>query len=355
MIKNVRRSTIADVARQAGVSKATVSRYLNHRDTLLSPEIAGRVEVAIAQLGYVPSPMAQALKRGRSRLIGLVVADITNPFSVAVLRGAEQACREAGYLVMLFNMGNESERENAGLQALSSYRVEGFILNTTGHDSGAALETARQGKPIVLVDRRHEGLDVDFVSLDNTHAITISVRHLLEAGYRELMLVTEPLDKISARIERTQAFSAFVAGNRGDVSGRTLELGAQDDLINSLKALRERARPAGDSSPGVPAVIAGNAVVTLRIVQAVEQLGWRLGTDIGLLSIDDTPWAPYIGPGVSAVSQPTDELGRLAAYCLLQRLQGMNEPAREMLLHGTLVARGSTRLTHSRRPLQSDD
>src|SRR5690606_26692346 len=103
-------------------------------------------------------------KRGRSRLIGLVVADVTNPFSVAVLRGAEQACREAGYLVMLFNMGNESERESAGLRALSSYKVEGFILNTTGHDAGAALETARQGKPVVLVDRLHRGLDVDFIS-----------------------------------------------------------------------------------------------------------------------------------------------------------------------------------------------
>jgi len=112
---------------------------------------------------------------------------------------------------------------------------------------------------------------------------------------------------------------------------------------------------ATDGGPGVPAVIGGNAVVTLRIVEAVEQLGWRLGTDIGLLTIDDTPWAPYIGPGVSAVSQPTDELGRLAAYCLLQRLQGMDEPAREMLLHGTLVARGSTRRTYTRRPLQQDD
>src|SRR3546814_4196601 len=90
MTKNVRRNTIADVARQAGVSKATVSRFLNHRDTLLSPEIASRVEAAIAQLGYSPSPMAQALKRGRSRLIGLVVADVTNPFSVAVLRGADR-------------------------------------------------------------------------------------------------------------------------------------------------------------------------------------------------------------------------------------------------------------------------
>ena len=105
------RSTIADVARKAGVSKATVSRFLNHRDTLLTREIAARVESAIAALGYIPSPMAQALKRGRSRLIGLVVADISNPFSVAVLRGAEKACQEAGYLVMLFNLGNAGERE----------------------------------------------------------------------------------------------------------------------------------------------------------------------------------------------------------------------------------------------------
>src|SRR3546814_17509510 len=122
MCKSPARGTIVVVARKGGVSKATVSRYLNHRDTLLTPEIASKVEAAVQQLGYVPRPMAQALKRGRSRLIGLVVADIANPYSVAVLRGAEQACREAGYLVMLFNLGNESERESAGIRALTSYK-----------------------------------------------------------------------------------------------------------------------------------------------------------------------------------------------------------------------------------------
>src|SRR3546814_558953 len=170
-MKSANRATIADVDRHAGVSKATVSRFLNHRETLLSSEMAARVETAVQALGYIPSPMAQALKRGRSRLVGLVVADITNPYSVAVLRGAEQACRAAGYLVMLFNLGNESARESAGIRALSSYQVEGFILNTMGHDTGAIVETARQGKPVVLVDRLHRGLDVDFVSLDNHHAV----------------------------------------------------------------------------------------------------------------------------------------------------------------------------------------
>lgn len=355
MSKPIPRSTIADVARYAGVSKATVSRFLNHRDTLLSPEIARRVEAAVAELKYIPSPMAQALKRGRSRLIGLVVADITNPYSVAVLRGAEQACREAGYLVMLFNLGNESERESAGLRALSSYKVEGFILNTMGHDAGAVMETARQGKPIVLVDRQHDGLDVDLVSLDNQHAMTVSAGHLLEAGYRELMLVTEPMGKVSSRIERVQAFNDFVRSHAGEASGSCLESLAEDQagLIAALRALRARAaaRPSSGGAAGVPAVIAGNAVVTLRVVEAIAQLGWRLGQDIGLLGIDDTPWIPYIGPGISAVSQPTGDLGRLAARCLMQRLQGMNGPARKMRLPGTLIVRGSTQFEHTARTL----
>lgn len=332
------RNTIADVARHAGVSKATVSRFLNHRDTLLSPETALRVEAAIAELGYVPSPMAQSLKRGRSGLIGLVVADIANPYSVAVLRGAERACRQAGYLVMLFNLGNESEREIAGLRALSSYKVEGFILNTMGHDTGALFETATQGRPVVLVDRLHRGLDVDFVSLDNHQAVIQSVEHLQDQGYRTLMLVTQPLGNVSSRMERAQAFTDYLSGHAEQLAGLCYESASdnEDGLVQALRTLRSQ------SQSGPPAVISANAVVTLQVVAAVTRLGWRLGQDIGLIGIDDTPWAPYVGPGVSAVAQPTDQLGILAAQCLLQRVGGLNVPARKMVLPGLLVGRGST-------------
>lgn len=337
MSKPPARSTIADVARHAGVSKATVSRFLNHRETLLTPEIARKVESSIAALGYTPSPMAQALKRGRSRLIGLVVADITNPYSVAVLSGAEQACREAGYLLMLFNLGNESDRESAGLQALSSYKVEGFILNTMGHDAGAVLETARQGRPVVLVDRLHQGLEVDFVSLDNTQAVSLCAGHLVDNRYRDFLLITEPLGRISTRLERVQAFQAFVQEHSATVSGSCFESHA-DDLDGLLQALKDLRNAAS----GTPAVVTANAVVTLRVIQAVALLGWRLGQDIGLVGIDDTPWAPYVGPGISTVSQPTGELGRLAARCLIQRIGGANMPPRKILLPGSLNARGST-------------
>lgn len=335
------RATIADVAREAGVSKATVSRFLNHRDKLLTKDIATRVEVAIAALAYSPSPMAQALKRGRSRLIGLVVADVTNPFSVAVLRGAEKACQESGYLLMLFNLGNDSQRESEAIEALTAYQVDGFILNTQGRDARAAAEAARHGKPVVLVDRRHHGMQADFVSLDNVGAIRMGASHLIEAGYRELLFISEPVKNVSSREERETAFRSFISEAAPDIAGlqgQTFESTSEDPqaLDDALRSLRQRAGQRPSS------VFSSNAVVTLRVVAAMARLGWQFGTDVGLVGFDETEWSPYIGPGLSTIAQPTEELGRIAAGCLIERLKGMELPPRQIFLSGRLVPRGSS-------------
>ncbi len=333
------RPTISDVAHAAGVSKATVSRFFNHRERLLSTEVASRVEAAIARLGYVPSTMAQALSRGRSRLIGLVVADIANPYSVAVLRGAEQACQNAGYLVVLFNLGNRPEREREAIAALAGYQVDGFILNTLGRGAHAVDAIAAHGKPAVLVDRRHDGMAADFVALDNAGAMAMGCEHLQAGGWHELLYVTEPVAGVSTRRERAAAFGAHVQAHADTLRGAVFESDPQDEaaLLAALRALRRRA---GKSRRA--AVIAGNAVVTLRVAQAVQQLRWRFGEDLGFLGFDDPEWASLIGPGLSSIAQPTDTIGRDAAHCLIERLQGLEGPARQLLLPGRLVARGSS-------------
>ena len=329
------RITIADVAEKAGVSKATVSRFLNRRDELLTPEIATRVETAIAALGYTPSPMAQALKRGRSRLVGLVVADVTNPFSVAVLRGAEKACQEAGYLLMLVNLGEDRQHEREAIEARASYQVEGLILNTLGRDEGAAAAAARQGRPVVLVDRRHANMQADFVSMDNQGAMRLATGHLLEQGWDDLLFVTEPAAGVSSREERVAAFQAFVAAHP-QASGRSFESTATGaaDLERELRQLRANGRR--------PAVLASNSVATLRVAEAVQRLGWTFGRDLGFVGIDETEWAALVGPGLTTVAQPTDALGRLATACLLDRLQGLHVPPRQILLPGELVVRPSS-------------
>lgn len=330
------RPTISDVASAAGVSKATVSRFFNHRERLLSPDIAARVEAAIAQLGYAPSPMAQALSRGRSRLIGLVVADIANPYSVAVLRGAEQACREAGYLVMLFNLGNEPGLERDAIAALSGYQVDGFILNTLGRGASVPDAMAAQGKPVVLVDRRHTGMQADFVALDNAGAMAQVCGHLVGAGWTELLYVTEPVAGVSTRRERSAAFATCL---QAPATGRVFESteGADAALLAALADLRKRA-----GSRRRAAVVAGNAVITLRVAHAVRQLGWQFGSELGFVGFDDPDWAPLIGPGLSTLAQPTDAIGQGAARCLIERLQGHAGPARQLRLPGQLVVRRSS-------------
>lgn len=332
------RVTIDDVARKAGVSKATVSRFLNRRDELLTPEIAERVQAAVAELGYSPSPMAQALKRGRSRLIGLVVADVANPYSVAVLRGAEKACREAGYLVMLFNLGNEDAREREAINALSSYLVEGFILHTLGHDTLALSDAGRHGKPVVLVDRRLGDSELDLVGLDNAGAIRLAAGHLLGAGYQELLFVTESMQGVSSRGERASAFRAFLADHAGQARGTIVEstAGENEALDDALRACRSR----GGGHP--PAVLAANAVISLRVAAAAARLGWRLGEDLGLAGFDETDWAALVGPGLTTIAQPTDDIGRIAARCLIERIEGIPNPPRQILLPGRLVVRGSS-------------
>jgi LacI family kdg operon repressor len=335
------RITIAEVAKQAGVSKATVSRFFNRRDELLSPEIAKRVEAAVAALGYSPSPMAQALSRGRSRLIGLVVADVTNPFSVAVLRGAEKACQEAGYLLMLFNLGDDTQRERDAIETLAAYQVAGLILNTLGRDEEAVAAAAKCGAPAVLVDRRHPEMHADFVSLDNAGAVRLACEHLVAQGWRELLYVTEPIAGVSSRQERDAAFRAFARGRKG-VRGQVVEVRAGDDaqLVEALKALRKRGEPA--------AVLASNAVITLRVAEAVASLKWGFGKDLGFAGIDETEWAPLVGPGLTTVAQPTDALGRLATSCLLERIAGLDVPPRQVLLPGKLIERRSSAHAPSR-------
>lgn len=337
------RTTINDVARAAGVSKATVSRYVNGGDSQLAPETATRVAQVMRELGYQPSPMAQSLKRGRTRLIGLAVADITNPFSVAVMQGAERACQEAGYLLVLFNLGNAAERERGVLQALQTSLLDGLILNlatATGRLRQHALEA---GKPIVLVDRHQPGLEADFISVDNRHAMALLLGHLAACGWRHLLLVSEPVAGVSSRIERRQAFDDWLAAQPPGperCSGEFLEITRGQEAASHALLQRWQARALAAGEP--PALIASNAVATLMSAHIARDLGWQFGREVGFACIDETEWTGLIGPGLTSVAQPTDELGRQAVRCLLERLAGDQQPARSIRLPGRLLVRGSS-------------
>jgi LacI family kdg operon repressor len=156
------------------------------------------------------------------------------------------------------------------------------------------------------------------------------------------MYVTEPKKGVSSRRERATAFSKYVASHAARVAGEVVEHSEEgaNALEDAMRALMLRAKAAKDGRRA--AVISGNAVVTLRIASMAARCNWRFGTDLGFLGFDDPEWAPLIAPGLSAIAQPTDAIGRTAATCLIDRLRGEEAPPRQILLPGQLVVRGSS-------------
>ena len=324
------RVTMLDVAERAGVSKASVSRFIGDDRALLSDAIALRIEQAISELGYRPNQMARGLKRGRTRLIGMLVADIRNPYSIAVMHGVETACRKHGYSLVVCNTDRDDEQERQHLAALRSYNIEGLIVNTLGHHLDQLLEL-QQEMPLVLVDRKVEPLHSDLVGLNNAAAVRIAVEHLQQQGYRDVLLVSEAADGTSSRLERQASFKAEIASRPG-LTGAVLEL--DDALQSRLQAFL--------ATPGPKALFCANGIAALACTRALKASGCRLFEDVGLIALDDLDWYPLVGNGITALAQPTEAIGASAFDCLLKRLRGDHAPTRTLDFLPELIIRGST-------------
>ncbi|ULN83978.1 LacI family DNA-binding transcriptional regulator [Pseudomonas sp. Y5-11] len=327
------RVTMLDVAEHAGVSKASVSRFIGDDRALLSDTIAQRIEQSIAELGYRPNQMARGLKRGRTRLIGMLVADIRNPYSIAVMHGVETACRRHGYSLVVCNTDRDDEQERQHLALLRSYNIEGLIVNTLGHHRDELHELHRE-MPLVLVDRKVEGLDSDMVGLNNPQAIEMALEHLQHRGYRDVLMVTEPYDGTSSRIERVSSFQAQIA-QRSGLTGAVQE--TSDALVTDLQTFLNT------KATGPKALFCANGVAALACTLALREIGCRLFEDLGLIALDDLDWYPLVGSGITALAQPTAEIGARAFECLLKRLRGDVEVTRRLDFAPVLVERGSTR------------
>ncbi|WP_448650959.1 LacI family DNA-binding transcriptional regulator [Pseudomonas fluorescens] len=324
------RVTMLDVAERAGVSKASVSRFIGDDRALLSDAIALRIEQAIGELGYRPNQMARGLKRGRTRLIGMLVADIRNPYSIAVMHGVETACRQHGYSLVVCNTDRDDEQECQHLAALRAYNIEGLIVNTLGHHLDQLLELQAE-MPLVLVDRKVEPLHSDLVGLDNPAAVRIAIEHLQQQGYRDVLLVSEAADGTSSRLERQASFKAEIAARPG-LTGAVLEL--NDALETHLQTFL--------ANPGPKALFCANGIAALACTRALKALGCQLFEDVGLIALDDLDWYPLVGSGITALAQPTEAIGASAFDCLLKRLRGDNAPTRTLDFLPELIIRGST-------------
>ncbi|MHB1975118.1 MAG: LacI family DNA-binding transcriptional regulator [Acidimicrobiales bacterium] len=328
-------ATIIDVAEAAGVSTATVSRVLNNNPRV-DPVMAVRVRRAIADLGYRPSRAARTLRTQQSRVWTLVIPDVRNPFFTEMVRGIEDVAYGAGYALILCNSDEDGTKEHAYLELALAEQVSGIVLAPTHPPVSSLRDVLAQAVPIVTVDRKLEGYDLDHVVVNNAAGAEQAVEHLLAGGYRRIACINGPLDT-------TTGWERLVGFRRG-LERQGI---APDEELIRLADFREAGGRremehllALDEPPD--AVLVGNNLMTLGALEAIFQSGLEIPRDIALVGFDDSSWNALARPPLTSIAQPTYELGLETARLLLNRIEGYTGPAREVMLSPVLKVRGST-------------
>jgi LacI family transcriptional regulator len=328
--------TIKDVARLARVSTATVSAVVN-RTSFVSAPLRARVVEAIAQLGYAPSGVARSLRTQATRLIGIVVADITNPFFAELVRHIGTIAQATGYSVLLCEADHDPAKETAALELLAAHRADGVILAPTGPtDMYLAPPLARFAKPIVMVDRFIPDAPFDSVSIDNHKAAGDLTRHLLMFGHRRVAILAGNRH-LANSAERLAGFRDALAGAGHDSDAATvLDADYRQDRARDLcHALLTR--------PDRPtALFASNNQMLLGALQALSDLGLTCPADLSIASIDDSAWGALFTPRLTAARQPIEALARHAFRILHDRMRGTRPPTPErIVLAAEVVIRDS--------------
>ena len=323
---------IKDVAAEAGVSVATVSRVLNSHPSV-SEAARARVLAAVETLGYRPNAVARSLRTDQTRTLGLVISDVLNPYFTELARSVEEAARALGYSVIIGNADERPELQDHHVRTLLDRRIDGLLVSPTDGGSPLMLEAARGGTPMVFVDRWIPGIDVPVVRADGRAAIRDLVAHLHRLGRRRLAIIAGPAATTTGS-ERVEAFRAAL-GEHG-ISLPDAYVGQGDFQAASGRRAAERFL----SLPEPPdAVFAADNLMTLGALDALRAHGLRIGEDIALAAFDDIPWFVHTDPPVTAIAQPTGELGRAAVRALADLIEGRTP--RSVTLPASLVVRRS--------------
>jgi LacI family transcriptional regulator len=326
--------TLADLARAAGTSPSTASRAVSGRG-YVSAAVRRRLMEAAEQLGYVPDASAQTLKQRTSRVIGVAVSDLRDPFYAQVAAGAEQTLRDVGYQVVLVTDNSEGDEEVAAARTFLALRAPGVIITPVGREATALLRT--QGVAVVEVDRQLMPGKCDAVLLDNAQAASDAMAHLLALGHQRIGLLTVDTEWTSDA-GRLHGYRAALrqAGLRFDPA-LLVKVAPHDSEDRVERRIRELL-----GRPGLTAIFAANNVLTVRAWHVLRRSGLRLPEDVSLVGFDDVAWMDMVTPGITAVAQPTVDLGWRAAQLLLRRMRDRALPPTAEQLDGKLVVRGST-------------
>jgi len=326
-------TTIRDVAATAAVSAATVSRVLNGRVDV-APELRDRVLAAVAQLNYRPNGAARSLRTRATTVLGVIISDITNPFFTSMVRGVEDAAQEAGYSVVLANTDEDLDKERRYVEVAAAEQMAGVVLSPASSSHTSISYLVDRNIPVVTIDRRLRGAPVDSVTVNNFRAAFEATEHLIEQGCRRIGFVAGPVT--------TTTGSRRLAGYKAALRAAGLPDDPQLVASGEFRIDGGRAATATLLGQHIDGLFAANNLMTIGALETLGAHGIEPGRDLAVVGFDDINWGTALRPPLTAVSQPTYEIGQRTAELLLRRIRGEKLPLQRIVLPAKLVIRESS-------------
>ena len=332
-------ATMKDIARRTGLGLATISSYFNGGNVREKNRI--KIEEAIEELHYEVNEVARGLKTNATRTIGVVIPELNNTFCAEIITGMEDVLRSHGYATIVCDCRTDKKLEREAVEFLIRRRVDG-IINMPVDEEGAHLKRFQKtGKPIVLIDRKIQGINCDSVLVDNRKAAEDAVRYFIERGHRCIGIIGGPEEVFTAQERMSGYYRALQ--NAGIPVRDSLIWHGDYTIQGGVRGLEELVQ----NNPDMTAVFVTNYEMTMGAMIGVNELGIRIPEELSLIGFDNLQFARACNPKLTIVSQPTDGIAKEVAKVMLDHLENTGETSGELFsekLETEIIAGKSVRV-----------
>ncbi len=318
-------STIKDVARQAGVSTATVSHVINGT-RYVSSETQSKVLMAIQELGYRPNNIARSLRGGKTGTVGLIFCDLKSPFFSELFQGIETRLGEKGFDVLVINTGYDIKKEKKALDIFFSKKVDGIILVPVNDQGEHVKFLIQQGIPLVLLDKAIPGIETDLVLVNNFEGSKQMVEYLIGLGHTEIGIISGPLNTTTGK-ERYKGYVAALKEHQLPIDASFIQISdftENGGFHAALKFLELANRPS--------VVYTCNSPMAMGTLEAFKTKNIKIPEEVGLVVFDDLPWFRFVEPPLTSVAQPSFLLGQTAAELVVSRIKKRRKIIKKVVL-----------------------
>lgn len=328
--------TIYDIAKKANCSAMTVSKVINNNGKI-SETTRQRIRQIMIDMNYVPNSNARSLVLQQTKLLSLLIADITNPFYTTLTKGAEDAAKQLGYQLLFSNSDESIIKEKEYIETVLSARVAGVMIAPVGDPSLEHLKLLEQyGIPFVLIDREVPGVNADTVMGDSKEGASKLTEHLIELGHRRIAMINGHLEASTARY-RQEGYKETLLLN-----GIQWDEQLMMEMEFNPKNADEHIEKLLDLQQPPTAIFAANNLIALAAIRSLRRKGYRVPEDMSIVCFDDLEADYVLDPFLTVASQPAYEFGAIGIQTLIDRIQGSQEQTRHVILPSKLILRGSS-------------